>query len=283
MGIPPAHRAAAAVLLGLSMLLIVPALRAQQTAGQLRTRAEQGDAAALSALRAQATQGDATSQYELAGLYADTDGPLTRDILEAARWLRLAAEQGHEAAQLSLGVFYLVGEGVPQDPVQTERWFRRAAEQGNAVAQHHLGHLYQGAPGPFRTDRDVPVDHAESVRWFERSAEQGYVSAASSLAMKYRDGNGVPTALDQAFRWFLRAAELGDVEAMTEVGVMYAAGRGVAHDDISAYMWLDLATRYAGGEDREFLLIDREGVAQRLNATQIAEAERRANEWTPPP
>ena len=62
---------------------------------------------------------------------------------------------------------------------------------------------------------------------------------------------------------------------------MYAAGRGVAQDDVSAYMWLDLATRYAGGEDREFLLIDREGVAQRLNARQIAEAERRANEWTP--
>ena len=62
---------------------------------------------------------------------------------------------------------------------------------------------------------------------------------------------------------------------------MYAAGRGVAQDDVSAYMWLDLATRYAGGEDREFLLIDREGIAQRLNARQIAEAERRANEWTP--
>ena len=156
-----------------------------------------------------------------------------------------------------------------------------AAEQGNALAQNHLGHIYQGAPEPFRTDRDLPVDHAESIHWFRLSAEQGHLPAAISLALKYRDGTGVPKTLEQAFQWFLWAADLGDVAAMTEVGGMYAAGRGVAQDDVSAYMWLDLATRYAGGEDREFLLIDREGVAQRLNARQIAEAERRANEWTP--
>ena len=198
-----------------------------------------------------------------------------------ATQLRARAALGDEAAQLALGVHYLVGEAVTKDPVEAERWLRMAAEQGNAVAQHHLGHIYQGVPESFRTDQDVPIDHAESVRWFQRSAEQGNVPAATSLATKYRDGHGVPASLDQAFRWFLRAAELGNVAAMTEVGVLYAAGTGVAQDDMSAYMWLDLATRYAGGEDREFVLMDREGVAQRLNARQIAEAERRANEWIP--
>lgn len=197
--------------------------------------------------------------------------------------LRARATRGDEAAQLALGVHYLVGEGVAQDPIEAERWLRMAAEQGNAVAQHHLGHIYQGVPEPFRTDRDVPVDHAESIRWFQRSADQGNVSAAMNLATKYRGGNGVAASLEESFRWSLRAAELGNVTAMTEVGVLYAAGRGVAQDDISAYMWLDLATRYAGGEDREFVLIDREGVAQRLTARQIEEAERRANEWTPAP
>jgi hypothetical protein len=195
--------------------------------------------------------------------------------------LRARATRGDEAAQLALGVHYLVGEDVAQDPTEAERWLRMAAEQGNAVAQHHLGYIYQGVPEPFRTDQDVPVDHAESVRWFQRSAEQGNVSAATSLAAKYREGHGVPASLEESFRWYLRAAELGHVPSMTEVGVLYASGRGVTQDDMSAYMWLDLATRYAGGEDREFVLIDREGVAQRLNARQIAEAERRANEWMP--
>jgi uncharacterized protein len=208
-------------------------------------------------------------------------GPQNTATQNTETQLRARAARGDEAAQLELGVRYLVGEAVTQDPVEAERWLRMAAEQGNAVAQHHLGHIYQGVPEPFRTAQDVPVDHAESVRWFQRSAEQGNVPAATSLATKYRDGHGVPASLDQAFRWFLRAAELGNVAAMTEVGVLYAAGNGVAQDDMSAYMWLDLATRYAGGEDREFVLMDREGVAQRLNARQIAEAERRANEWTP--
>ncbi len=265
----------------LGLCLTAPATAAQEPAEQLLARAQQGDDAAHAALRTRATDGDTTSQYAMASLHADPNGPLGRDPVEVTRWLRLASEQGHEAAQLALGMYYLVGDGVPQDMVETERWFLRAAEQGNAQAQHNLGHLYQGLAEPDRSSDTVPLDHAASVRWFQRAAEQGHVSAATSLAVKYRDGNGIPMAIDQAFRWFLRAADLGDVEAMTEVGVMYAAGRGVALDDIAAYVWLDLAARHAGGEDREFVLRDREGVAQRLTARQIAEAERRANTWTP--
>ena len=104
--------------------------------------------------------------------------------------------------------------------MEAERWFRKAAEQGDALAQHNLGHIYQGVPAPYRTDQDVPLDHAEAVRWFRRAAEQGHVSAASSLAIKYRDGNGIMQDLAEAFRWFLRAAELGDVTAMGETGAM---------------------------------------------------------------
>ena len=190
-----------------------------------------------------------------------------------ATQLRARAARGDEAAQLELGVHYLVGEAVTKDPVEAERWLRMSAEQGNAVAQHHLGHIYQGVPEPFRTDQDVPVDHVESVRWFQRSAEQGNVPAATSLATKYRDGHGVPASLDQAFQWFLRAAELGNVAAMTEVGVPVRGGQtGLAQDDMSAYMWLDLATRYAGGEDREFVLMDREG----RSATSERPADRRS-------
>lgn len=195
--------------------------------------------------------------------------------------LRARAEEGDDEAQLAMGVFFLTGDGVTQNGTEAVRWWRLAAEQGNVFAQHNLGMMYQGAPEPLRSDTDPPIDHTEAVRWFARAAEQDYLPALTTLAIKYRDGDGIPQNLADAFRWYLRAAELGDMTAMSETGSMYAAGRGTEQDDQQAYMWLHLATLHTGGGDREVLLIDREMVAERLTATQIAEAERLADAWTP--
>ena len=41
-----------------------------------------------------------------------------------------AAEQGNANAQLTLGIMYNLGEGVPQDFAKAHQWFERAAEAG---------------------------------------------------------------------------------------------------------------------------------------------------------
>lgn len=46
---------------------------------------------------------------------------------EAARWYRLAAEQGEGRAQLNLGIMYGNGHGVTQDFVQAHKWFNLSA------------------------------------------------------------------------------------------------------------------------------------------------------------
>ena len=231
--------------------------------------------------RTLAERGDADAQFTLGAMYSRGQGGVVQDAATATHWFRLAADQGHEQAQLTLGVHYLTGDGGPQNPTEAVRLFRLAGEQGNVFAQNNLGVVYQGVPEPFRTDKDVPVDHAESVRWFRRAADQGHAVSAMNLAVKYRRGDGVAQDYTQAFAWFRRAAELGDVNARREVGGMYAAGQGVPQNDIEAYMWLDLAVLQAFGENREMLLIDREAVAERMTAEQIAEAQRRVNVWTP--
>ena len=43
---------------------------------------------------------------------------MPQDKAEAARWYRLAANQGYGSAQTNLGVLYAMGEGVLQDNVQ---------------------------------------------------------------------------------------------------------------------------------------------------------------------
>ena len=46
---------------------------------------------------------------------------------EAARWYRLAAEQGDAQAQYNLGLAYARGEGVTQNAVDAHMWFNLAA------------------------------------------------------------------------------------------------------------------------------------------------------------
>ena len=67
-------------------------------------------------------------------MYIDGRG-VPQDHAEAAKWYRLAADQGVAVAQYNLGVRYAVGTGVPQDDVMAYMWWNLAAAQGNAVAK----------------------------------------------------------------------------------------------------------------------------------------------------
>ena len=55
--------------------------------------------------------------------------------VEASRWFRKAADQGHSWAQSWLEDMYRDGIGVPQNYVEAARWYRKATEQGDASAQ----------------------------------------------------------------------------------------------------------------------------------------------------
>lgn len=59
---------------------------------------------------------------------------VTQNDTEAAKWFRLAADQGYAKAQNNLGTLFARGQGVPRDYVQAYLWFdlsqlRRATRQ----------------------------------------------------------------------------------------------------------------------------------------------------------
>jgi S1-C subfamily serine protease len=60
---------------------------------------------------------------------------VTEDRQEAARWYRLAANQGLAEAQAALGRKYHGGWGVPEDFVQAHLWHNLAAAQGDTIAE----------------------------------------------------------------------------------------------------------------------------------------------------
>ena len=74
----------------------------------------------------------------LRGFYHNGEG-VNKDLEEAARWFKKAAERGDALIQCSLGGCYMLGQGVERDLTTAVKWYRKPADQGNAQAQHSLG------------------------------------------------------------------------------------------------------------------------------------------------
>ena len=60
---------------------------------------------------------------------------------QAVYWYRKAAEQGDDDGQFLLGYMYENGKGVAKDMGEAARLYRLAADQGSAAAQSSLSRL----------------------------------------------------------------------------------------------------------------------------------------------
>ena len=69
----------------------------------------------------------------------------------SVRSVQNLAEQGDAEAQISLGIMYDYGRGVPEDDTEAVKWYRKAAEQGVAKAQYNLGVMYTNGRACCRT------------------------------------------------------------------------------------------------------------------------------------
>jgi hypothetical protein len=163
------------------------------------------------------------------------------DYAMALRLWRPLADQGHASAQISLGLMYDNGHGVPQDYAEAVKWYRKAADRGNAAAQFTLGTMYDNGHG-------VPQDYVEAVKWYRKAVGQGNGAAQNNL------------------------------------GTMYDLGKGVPQDYVEAHKWYNLAAASfpaSQPEMRETAVVNRDRVAAKMTAAQIAEAQQLARAWTP--
>ena len=216
----------------------------------------------LAEIRRRAEQGDAVAQFDLALMYANSDG-LSEDAAEAVRWFRQAAEQGLAGAQYNLGVMYANGDGVPEDKAEAVQWYRQAAEQGFTEAQYTLGVMYDNGQG-------VPEDDAEAVKWYRRAAEQGKKAEAQlSLGRMNYNGEGGPKNNAEAVKWFRLSAEQGNAEAQLGLGILYEQGWGVPEDYVLAYAWYNLASAQGNEQARDI----KDDLRTRMTPDQIAQAQ----------
>ena len=84
----------------------------------------------LNFIKTLARDGDVNSQMDLGRFYSDGERS-PRDLIEAGKWWKLAADQENDGAQYLTGLMYEAGMGVLQDYVVAYMWFNLSASQGN--------------------------------------------------------------------------------------------------------------------------------------------------------
>lgn len=87
------------------------------------------------------------------------------------------------------------------------------------------------------------------------------------------DGGDYATAFAEA----MADAARGDGDAQYLVGFLYSRGEGVAVDLVRAYLWFSLSAERG---DR-FAMDELAGLARRMTAARIIEAETLARDWRP--
>ncbi len=153
---------------------------------------------------------EAAPAFEL-GMRAKRAGHL----LDAIKWLKLAAEQEHEQAMFNLAVA-LKDSGRTEE---AQRWFRAGAAREDAASIYNLGLLFKGA-------RQL----TEAEREFRHAAELGDIAAMFNLGLLLKDARRP----QEAETWLRRAADGGDPAAMFTLGLLLdETGQ---HD--SAQLWL---------------------------------------------
>jgi len=200
--------------------------------------------------REAAERGYAAAQGSLGLMYGSGEGVEQNDS-EAFKWFHLAADQGYSVAQSQMGRFYFNGLGVKQDSVKAAMWFRRAAQQGYPEAQANLGWMYLNGEG-------VEVDFTEAVKSYRHAAENGYADAAYYLGTLFQVGKYVPSDREEAKRWYLRAAEQGHSKAQYKLGTMnidetVIFGLPGDSDFPEAIKWFRLSANQGNG-DAQYML-----------------------------
>lgn len=177
----------------------------------------------VEALTARAEAGELEAQRRLAAYYT-SGGQSLNDMRQAARWLRLAAEQGDAKSQTEWANFLRTGRGdVEKNLKESASWLKRAAEQNHGPAQVNLAWHYRHGLG-------VDRDHKRAAHWYERGlAKTGWNRSPDFyyLGELYRSGTGVSKNFSLALDWFERAAENDHPPALFQLGLMHQHGESV--------------------------------------------------------
>lgn len=204
---------------------------------------------------------------------------VAQDPVAAVRWWRLAADQGHQEAQLHLGLAYAGGRGVPADKVEGLKWIIIARVRDGIsyslltklMDQRSIAEAEERAADWTRQNNRKRLRAAldakhdlEKVRLLSALAEEGMAAAQFQLGRLYQSGIRDPsrglfaeakTDLEKAVELFRKAAEQGHVRAQAALAYALSEGQGTEKDLAKARQWYSKAAEQ-GYDEAQLALAD---------------------------
>lgn len=177
---------------------------------------------------AAAKRGDADAQYRMGESYL-AGWSVPRHPATGAKWLELAAAEGHVGAQYSLSLLYMSGARAIGDAAH---WLRET-QSGDAVGANAML-LYPES-------LDVSADPERGFGYAKAAAEQGLACAQANLGMFYLRGIGCQRNVQQAAQWFRRAAKQNESVGALGLGLLHEHGFGMARDPVEAARWYGIS------------------------------------------
>jgi TPR repeat protein len=163
------------------------------------------------------------------------------DLVEAAKYFKLAADQNDAGGQYNYGFCLANGHGVPTDLIGAAKYSKLAADQHHPLARAHYGYcLSEG--------RGVPVDHIEAAKYYKLAADQNHAAGQYHYGKCLANGLGVPIDILRAANYYKLAADQSFPLAEMRYGFIHQFGLGVHPDDSIAADYYDRAGRHGNSD-----------------------------------
>ena len=171
---------------------------------------------------------------------------MARDLKEAARYFKMAAQSGIGTSALKAEESLCISEAEAGDPAsqlkvarmyeqrynasEAVKWYAKAATQDNEEAEQRLYTMYVNGKG-------IAHDPVEASKWLRKLAEHGDKEYQWLLGQRYYAGIGLAKSGPDAAFWMTKAAVQGHRDAQIRLATMYANGDGVPRNPEEAKKW----------------------------------------------
>lgn len=197
------------------------------------------------------------------------------DIMTALDDWSKAAEEGHPIAAYLAGQIYEQGRGVTRSPGSAFRFYKMAADMGHAEAAVKVGLVYRDGS----KELGIKKNYQKAFEMFEKGALASVPDAQYYLADMYRRGLGVPIQRSESLRWLILAGAKHHVPSLLELARIHFDGEGVNQDKVVGWSFIDLASRFAEGDDAARVNKAIEKYSGRMDDAQKDEAKKVADDW----
>lgn len=200
----------------------------------------------------------------------------TGDIGAAVEAWTTSADGGHPMSAFLLGRLYEQGVGVEQSAYNSFKYYQMAADEGQAQAGVKVGRIYLTGNKELSIDRDYEA----AIKYFEIGAMAAWPESQFMLADMYRRGLGVPADRTEGLRWLILAAKKKYAPSHLALASIYFEGEGVLMDRVKAWSYIELASRFADGEEGKQVNDAMDKYRKRMKPGEIEAARTEADNWT---